>query len=106
MKVEPYVYETNCHIDFIESFSIGKIPEWTCKDVVLDFIIEPIEQVNTFNPTVELGVGMLFVLLAGLLGSLIVELLFNKMDLFLNPIEKKYQIVQSRKRLESMNGHP
>ena len=62
------------------------------------------------NKTIEITdtflIGIAFVIIAGLLGSLIVEFLFQKLDLYLEIIDKKYIKVQNRHRLESMRGHP
>ena len=60
--------------------------------------------------TIEIYIGILFILCAGILGAIIVELLYNKSDYFLTPLVnycvKRYSYVQTRNRLRSMNGHP
>lgn len=105
--VEPYVYDTVCHFAWWKIFD-GKLPDWDCTDIMLNYIPAVRETIVMVEKeiTVELQIGIFFVLVAGLLGSLIVELFYNKIDLFFEPVEKKYARVLIRKRLESMRGHP
>ncbi len=60
--------------------------------------------------TIDVLVGMLFILCAGILGAIIVELLYNKSDWFLTPlvnrVVRRYHYTIQRNRLRSMNGHP
>jgi hypothetical protein len=60
--------------------------------------------------TIETFVGILFIILAGVLGGLIVELLYHKSDWFLTPlynrVVRRYYYTIERNRLLSMNGHP
>ena len=59
---------------------------------------------------IEVMVGILFIFAVGVLGSVIIELLNNKLDWFVDPlvklVNKRYAHVQSRNRLHTMNGHP
>jgi hypothetical protein len=71
----------------------------------------PVETIGRLPElTIEFTVGIFFVLLAGVLGILILELLYNKADWFLTPLTnyctKRYSHVQERNRLRTMRGHP
>jgi len=60
--------------------------------------------------TIDVWVGILFIFCAGILGSVIVELLYNKSDWYLTPlvnrVVRRYNFTVERNRLRSMNGHP
>ncbi len=96
-----------CHLDFIKSLFVPKIPEWSCIEKPASLSVTVSEP---FAVSIEAVIGMFFVLIAGMLGILIVELLYNKSDYFLDPLVrltvKRYCRVQERERLKTMNGHP
>ncbi len=60
--------------------------------------------------SIEVLVGILFVICAGMLGVIIIELLYNKSDYFLTPLidkmRKRYNWTLERNRLRTMQGHP
>jgi len=53
------------------------------------------------NLSVEVWVGLLFLFCAGFLMAIIIELLYNKVDWYLDPlverVKRRYEYVQSRK---------
>ena len=65
---------------------------------------------NEVNFSVEAWVGLLFILCAGILGVVIVELLYNKTDWYLTPlynrVVRRYYWTLERNRLRTMQGHP
>jgi hypothetical protein len=91
------------------AFAWWKLPnlELTCREVIKT-------NYSTVESSVSLPlealVGMLFIICAGILGGIIVELLYNKSDWFLTPlvnrVVKRYHYTIQRNRLRSMNGHP
>jgi hypothetical protein len=60
--------------------------------------------------TIDVWVGLLFVICAGILGGVIVELLYHKIDWFLTPlvnrVVRRYNYTVERNRLTTMQGHP
>lgn len=68
------------------------------------------EAPNDFNPGIEWAVGILFLIAVGILGSTIVELLYNKSDWYLTPlvnrVVKRYNFTLQRNRLRTMSAHP
>mgnify|MGYP006919669382 CR=1 FL=1 len=74
-----------------------------------EFIIQCTEKVyspsltvaDSINLSTQSMVGMLFMLASAILGIVIVELLYNKLDWYLDPlverVKKRYEYVQSRK---------
>ena len=60
--------------------------------------------------TIDVYIGILFVLCAGMLGVIIIELLYNRLDWYLTPlvnrVVRRYNYTIQRNRLRSMNGHP
>jgi hypothetical protein len=60
--------------------------------------------------SIETWVGILFMICAGILGMIIIELLYNKIDWYLTPlvnrVVRRYHYTIQRNRLRSMNGHP
>ena len=101
------LYKEYCFVNIFTGW-----PKWDCTPhfVPVDYFDEVIETVNTFNPTVETYVGLLFLFAASILAITIIELLYNKLDWFLTPligkITKRYRYTIQRNRLRSMNGHP
>lgn len=83
-----------------------------------EFVIDCYEKISSPSVTVsspvnfgiEAWVGILFIICAGILGIVIVELLYNKLDWYLTPLVdyciKRYAFVQERNRLSTMQGHP
>lgn len=78
-----------------------KLPEFViqCKEK-----IEP-ESVTVISDAINLStqswVGLLFMLASAILGIVIVELLYNKIDWYIDPlverVKKRYEFVQNRK---------
>ena len=92
-----YYVDTVCSIRFFNVLN-GHLPDWHCKDRFVNYVIEPVVQIDTTPVyTIEYYVGVLFVILAGVLGILIASLFTNKIDLFFEPFEKRYRFVQERK---------
>ena len=62
------------------------------------------------NLSVEVWVGLLFLFCAGFLMAIIIELLYNKVDWFIDPLYNKvvrrYNFTIERNRLRTMQGHP
>ena len=91
------------------AFAWWKLPsfELACREVVKSNY-NTVE--SSVNLPLEAWVGILFVVLSGILGVVIVELLYNKSDWFLTPlvnrVVKRYNYTIQRNRLRSMNGHP
>ena len=60
--------------------------------------------------SIESWVGLLFMICAGILGVVIVELLYNKTDWFIDPlynrVVRRYNFTLERNRLRTMQGHP
>ncbi len=60
--------------------------------------------------TIEVYIGILFVICAGMLGMIIIELLYNRMDWYLTPlvnrVVRRYNFTVQRNRYSTMNGHP
>ena len=56
---------------------------------------------DAINLSTQSMIGMLFILASAILGIVIVELLYNKLDWYLDPlvekVKKRYEYVQSRK---------
>lgn len=104
-----YYYSTTCIFRWWDIIS-GIFPEYVCTDYYINYIIEPLKTINLFNPTVEMGVGILFLFAVGILGVTITELLANKLDWYLTPlvnrVVKRYRYTIQRNRLNTMNGHP
>jgi hypothetical protein len=91
------------------AFAWWKLPnlELTCREVIKTNY-STVE--SSVSLPLEAWVGMLFIICAGILGGIIVELLYNKSDWFLTPlvnrVVKRYNYTIQRNRLRSMNGHP
>ncbi len=91
------------------AFAWWKLPsfELACREVIKS-------NYNTVESSVSLPleawVGILFVICAGVLGAIIVELLYNKVNWFLTPLVNKvvrrYHYTINRNRYDTMNGHP
>ncbi len=91
------------------TFAWWKLPsfELACREVIKS-------NYNTVESSVSLPleawVGILFVVLSGILGAIIVELLYNKVNWFLTPLVNKvvrrYHYTINRNRYDTMNGHP
>ena len=86
-----------------------KFPDvtWRCVEVASSPNITIQSEVNF---SIEIWVGVLFMMCAGILGGLIVELLFNKSDWFITPLVnrviRRYNYTVERNRLLTMQGHP
>ena len=104
-----YYYNTICSFRWWNIFD-GKIPDYNCKDFYTDYMLEPVKAANSFNPSTETYVGMLFLIAASILGIAIVELLHNKTDWYITPlvnrVVKRYRYTLERNRLATMQGHP
>ena len=86
-------------------------PKWDCTPQFVDVNYTTVQSIQTSPPfTIELMVGLLFLFCAGILGVIIIELLYNKSDYFLTPlvnrVVRRYNFTIERNRLRSMNGHP
>ena len=91
------------------AFAWWKLPsfELACREVIKS-------NYNTVESSVglplEAWVGILFVVLSGILGAIIVELLYNKVNWFLDPlynrVVRRYYWTLERNRYRTMNGHP
>jgi len=91
------------------AFAWWKLPnlELVCREVIKT-------NYNTVESSVSLPidalVGIIFVICAGVLGAIIVELLYNKVNWFLTPLVNKvvrrYHYTINRNRYDTMNGHP
>jgi hypothetical protein len=86
-----------------------KFPDvtWRCVEVASSPSVTIQSEVNF---SIEIWVGVLFMICAGILGSIIVELLFNKSDWFITPlvnrVVRRYHYTIERNRLTTMQGHP
>ncbi len=91
------------------AFAWWKLPnfELACREVIKTNY-STVE--SSVSLPLEAWVGMLFVICAGVLGAIIVELLYNKVNWFLDPlynrVVRRYYWTLERNRLRSMNGHP
>ncbi len=60
--------------------------------------------------TIDVYIGILFVICAGMLGMIIIELLYNRIDWYLTPlvnrVVRRYNYTINRNRYRTMNGHP
>ena len=65
---------------------------------------------NEVSFSIDVYIGILFVICAGMLGMIIIELLYNRLDWYLTPlvnrVVRRYNYTIQRNRLRSMNGHP
>ncbi len=99
-------YKDSCFVNVFQGW-----PKWDCTPQFVDVNYTTIQSVQTSSPiTIELMVGGLFIFCAGILGAIIVELLFNKSNWYLTPlcnrVVRRYRYTIQRNRLRSMNGHP
>ena len=95
-----------CSVTWWKIFRL-ELPNWHC----VERVINPSSTIQTEVVfTIDVWVGLLFVLCAGILGAIIVELLYNKADWFLTPLVNKvvrrYHYTINRNRYDTMNGHP
>ena len=87
---------------------------WKYPDVTyrcIEKLSNPLSTVQSeVHFTIEMYIGILFILCAGILGAIIVELLYNKSDYFLTPlvnrVVRRYRYTIQRNRYRTMNGHP
>ena len=87
---------------------------WKFPDVTyrcIEVISNPSNTIQSeVNFSIETWVGLLFILCVGILGAVIVELLYNKSDWYLTPlvnrVVRRYNFTVQRNRLRTMNGHP
>ena len=100
------LYRESCFFNIFHGW-----PNWECTPQFVDVNYTTIQSIQTSPPiTIELMVGILFIICAGILGATIIELLYNKLDWFLTPlvnrVVKRYNFTIERNRLRSMQGHP
>ena len=102
-----------CSIQWWKVFS-WELPRWGCsEDLIFPQITNftPVTPIMNY-PIIDLPfqIEMLFLLCAGILGILLVELMSNKFGYLIDPIvmytRRRYSYVQVRNRLNSMKGHP
>ncbi len=96
-----------CAVRFWNLLS-GNLPDYHC---TASDIHNPSSNIANWPEwTAQSQLDILFLMLAGIAGILIVELAANRIDHLLNPlvwrVEKRYAYVQERNRLRTMNGHP
>ena len=65
---------------------------------------------NEVSFSIDVYIGILFVICAGMLGMIIIELLYNRLDWYLTPLVnrviRRYNYTIERNRLTTMQGHP
>ena len=107
------LYKEHCFVNIFRLFSNPpELPSYDCSHqfVPIDYTDTVVNSVSSFNPTIEMYIGLLFIIAVSILGITIIELLYNKSDWYLNPLvnycNKRYGYVIERNRLNSMKGHP
>ncbi len=101
----------SCFLNWFKLLEV-KLPSYDCTPHFVSIEWEPtvrvpIELVLNYDGIIS---GIIMILAMGLLGGIIIELLYNKLDWYLDPlckyVNRRYRIVIERGRLHTMNGHP
>lgn len=97
----------NCSIRILNILD-GIMPDFHC---VPKHTTAKIEVDVTYPVPNEIMIPyLLMIFAAGIFGATILELVLNKLEWYISPlvtrIQKRYNFITERNRLETMNGHP